>query len=74
MLFVMSKLLEQVIQQLRELPEVEQDIAAAGLIRLLAEQPTDEDQLAIEQGRRAYQRGHFVSLAAWRHEMEFGNS
>ena len=68
----MSKLLEQAIEKVRQLPEAEQDMAAAELIGYLADFPTSEERTAIAEGRGAYQRGDFVSLDKWRHDMELG--
>jgi hypothetical protein len=69
----MSKLFEEAIAKIRELPEEEQDAAANALIRYADEIPTLRDQVAISEGREAYGRGEFVSLDHWRHEMGLGN-
>jgi hypothetical protein len=71
-LFAMSKLLEQAIEKVRELPEDQQDIAAAELIGYLADFATPHELAAIDEGRRAYERGEIVSLKQWRHDMELG--
>jgi hypothetical protein len=68
----MSKLLEQAIEKVRQLPENEQDIAAAELIGYLADFPTPQERAAIAEGRLAYKRGELVSLDKWRHDMELG--
>ena len=62
----MSKLLEEAINKVRELPESEQDEAAemllsvaskkAGTIRL-----DDETRAAVREGREQARRGEFVS-------------
>jgi hypothetical protein len=65
----MTKLLEEAIQKVRALPENEQDMAAAELLGYLAEFPTAEERVAIARGRREYDRGEFVSLDQWRHDM-----
>ena len=65
----MSKLLQQAIERVRQLPEEEQDMAAAELIGYLADFPTPEERVAIK-GRRAYERGDVVPLDQWRHDME----
>jgi hypothetical protein len=70
----MSKLLERAIAKVRELPEEEQDMAAAELIGYLAEFPTSEERSAIAEGRRAYARREFVTLDQWRHDMELGTN
>jgi hypothetical protein len=69
----MSKLLEQAIEKARQLPEDEQDMAAAELIGYLADFPTSEERDTITAGRRAYERGEIVALDQWRHEMELGD-
>ena len=66
----MSKLLEQAIEKVRQLPEAEQDMAAAELIGYLADFPTPQERTAISEGRRAHKRGDFVSLDTWRHDMD----
>ena len=68
----MSELLERAIERVRQLPEAEQDMAAAELIGYLADFPSPQEHAAIAEGRRAYQRGDFVSLDKWRHDMELG--
>ena len=73
MMLSVTKLLEQAIQKVRELPENEQDMAAAELLGYLAEFPTAEERVAIETGRRQYERGEFVSLTKLRHDMELGS-
>ena len=65
----MSKLLEQAIEKARELPEHDQDIAAAELLGVLADFPTPEERAAITSGRAAYKRGDFATLDQLRHEM-----
>jgi hypothetical protein len=66
----MSKLLQQAIERGRQLPEEEQDMAAAELIGYLAEFPTPEERIAIADGRRAYERDEVVALDQWRHDMD----
>jgi hypothetical protein len=48
----MSKLLQQAIERVRQLPEEEQDMAAAELIGYLSDFPTPEERIAIGEGRR----------------------
>jgi hypothetical protein len=64
----MTKLLEQAVAQLRELPDDFQDKAARQLIRYVDEVSSDE-RPDIEEGRQAYRRGEFKPLAQWRHDM-----
>lgn len=69
----MSKLLEQAIEKARELPENDQDIAAAELLGVLADFPTPEERAAIARGRAEYERGEFITHEQWRYEMGLGN-
>jgi hypothetical protein len=69
----MSKLLDEAIAKIRELPEQEQDSAANALIQYIDEIPTIRDQVAISEGREAYKRNEFASLDHWRHEMGLGD-
>ena len=69
MMFAMTKLLEEAIDRLRHLPASVQDSAARALIMQLEEEPEPEDRAAIAEGQIAYERGEFVSLDQWRHDM-----
>jgi hypothetical protein len=69
----MTKLLERVIEKVRQLPQDEQDMAAAELIGYLADFPTPQEHAAIAEGRLAYKQGDFISLDEWRHDMELDN-
>jgi hypothetical protein len=69
----MSKLLQQAIERVRQLPEEEQDMAAAELIGYLADFPTPEERIAIAGGRRAHERGEIVPLDQWRHDMDLAD-
>ena len=64
-----TKLLEEAIDRLRELPDAVQDSAARALITLLEEEPEPADLAAIAEGQRAYERGESISLDQWRHDM-----
>jgi len=68
----MTELLDQAIRKARELPEDEQDIAAAELLGILADFPTPDERVAIERGRAAYARGETIPVDQWRHEMGLG--
>jgi predicted transcriptional regulator len=62
----MSKLLEDAIKKMRELPEAEQDEAAELLMSIASRrrQPVEldaETRAAIEEGRKQARRGEFVS-------------
>jgi hypothetical protein len=70
----MSKLLQQAIEKVRELPEEEQDMAAVELIGYLSDFPTPEERSAVNEGRSAYERREFISLDQWRHDMGLGNN
>jgi hypothetical protein len=65
----MTKLLEQAIQRLRQLPDDMQDTAARVLISQLEEEPEAGDLEAIKQGREEFARGEYTTLAEWRNEM-----
>src|SRR5687768_14739181 len=67
---VMTKLLEEAIGRLRQLPENMQDMAARQLIRQLEEEPEAGDRDAVEEGRRAYKAGEFITLDQWKHGMD----
>ena len=69
----MSTLLDKAIEKARELPEADQDIAAAELLGVLSEVPTPAERAAIARGRIAYERGDFVTLGQLRHEMGADN-
>jgi hypothetical protein len=64
----MTKLLEEAIGRLRELPDDLQDIAARQLIRELEEKAEPGDIEAIENGRREFERGDFATLDQLRRE------
>jgi hypothetical protein len=65
----MTKLLEEAIDRLRRLPTPMQDSAARAVILQLEEEPEPGDLEAIEEGRREFERGDFVTLDQLRHEM-----
>jgi predicted transcriptional regulator len=69
----MTKLLDEAINRLRQLPETVQDVAARALMRQLEEQPESGDLEAIEAGWQEYQRGDFVTHEQLRHEMGLGD-
>jgi hypothetical protein len=69
----MTKLLEQAFAQLRELPADFQDKAARQLIQYVDEVSTDERR-DLEEGRQAFQRGEYLSLAQWRNDMGIGDN
>jgi hypothetical protein len=69
----MTKLLDEAIERLRRLPARMQDSAARTLILQLEEEPEAGDREAVAEGRRNFQRGEFVTLDQFRHEMELGD-
>ncbi len=62
----MTKLLEDAINKVRDLPEAEQDEAAEMLLSVAAKKAgrarlDDETRAAIREGRQQARRGEFVS-------------
>ena len=69
----MTKLLEDAIHRLRQLPESMQDSAARAVIHQLEEEPEPGDREAVAVGRADIARGDFVTLDELRHEMGLGD-
>ena len=65
----MSTLLDKAIEKARELPEADQEIAAAELLGLLSDFPTPHERAALAEGRAEYERAEFVTLDQLKHEM-----
>jgi predicted transcriptional regulator len=65
----MTKLLEQAIRHLRQLPDDMQDTAARALMAQLEEEPEPGDLEAIKRGREEFARGEYVTLDELRHEL-----
>ena len=65
----MTKLLEQAIEQLRQLPEQMQDSAARAVMLQLQEEPEAGDLEAIAEGRAQIKRGEFITLDQLEHEL-----
>jgi hypothetical protein len=65
----MTKLLEEAFDWLRQLPDSMQDSAARAMFSQLQEELEPGDLEDIAEGRRDFQRGDFVTLDQWRHEM-----
>jgi predicted transcriptional regulator len=62
----MSKMLEEAIRKVRQLPETDQDEAAEVLLSIVSKaaapvQLDDETRAAIREGREQARRGQFVS-------------
>lgn len=70
---LMTKLLKEAIERLRQLPEEMQDSAARAVMSRLEEEPEPGDLEAIEQGWKEFERGEFVTLEEWRNEMGLGD-
>jgi PHD/YefM family antitoxin component YafN of YafNO toxin-antitoxin module len=64
-----TKLLEQVIEQLRHLPEGMQDNAARAVMLQLEEEPEPGDLEAIAEGRAQIERGEFITLDQLEHDL-----
>jgi len=69
----MTKLLQQAIERLRQLPADKQDSAARVLISQLEEEPEPGDLEGIKEGRQDFARGDFVTLDECRHEVGLSN-
>jgi hypothetical protein len=65
----MTKLLEEAIHRLRQLPEPMQDSAARAVIFQLEEEPESGDAEAVAEGRQEFARGHYVTVEQLKHEM-----
>ena len=55
----MTKLLEQAIVQVRELPEEQQDAVAANLINLIDDRLSEDEERELTESRHEYERGEF---------------
>ncbi len=69
----MTRLLDEAIERLRQLPATMQDSAARALIRQLEEEPEAGDREAVAEGRREFRSGDFVTLDQLRHDMGLGH-
>ena len=69
----MTKLLEEAIARLRNMPDAVQDLAASRLLRHVDEKPEADELEAIARGREALERGDFITLDEWRDGVEFGD-
>lgn len=66
----MTELLQHIIDQLRNIPAGDQDNVAQEIAEILEEYPTTDDLAAIADGRAQFERGDYVTLEQWEHEME----
>jgi len=65
----MTKLLEQAVAHLRQLPDDMQDSAARAIILQIEEEAEPGDLEAIAEGRAAFDRGDFSTLKEWRNDV-----
>lgn len=70
----MTKLLDEAIRCLRQLPDDLQDAVARTLMMQLQEEPEPGDRAAIAEGRRDYERGEFISLDQLRRDTGVPNN
>jgi hypothetical protein len=68
----MTKLMESIINRLRQIPVADQDQVAGEVAELLEDFPTPDEVAAIAAGRAEYERGEFVALDQLEHEMGIG--
>ena len=66
----MTELLQHVIDQLRNVPAGDQDNVAREIAEILEEYPTTDELAAIADGRAQFERGDYMTLEQWEHEME----
>jgi hypothetical protein len=64
-----TKLLEQAIEQLRQLPEQMQDSAARAVLLQLEEEPEPGELEVIAEGRAQIERGEFITLEQLEHDL-----
>jgi hypothetical protein len=64
----MTRLMEIIINRLRQVPEGNQDQVASVVANLLEEFPTPQDHTAIAEGRAAYERGEYIALDQLEHD------
>lgn len=69
----MTKLMEDAIRRLRQLPADMQDSAARLVFQQLEEEPEPGDRAAIDEGRNDFERGEFTTLTDWRDELGLGD-
>jgi hypothetical protein len=65
----MTELLQHVIDRLRNIPAGDQDRVARDIAEMLEEYPTTDELAAIADGRAQFERGDYVTLEQWEHEM-----
>ena len=70
----MTKLLQQAIAHLRQLPDDMQDAAARAIMLQLEEDPEPGELEAIVEGRAAFNRGDYSTLKEWRDDVGLGTN
>jgi len=65
----MTELLQHVIDQLRNIPAEDQDNVAQEIVEILEDYPTTDDLAAIADGHAQFERGDYMTLEQWEHEM-----
>ena len=65
----MTELLQHVIDRLQNIPAGDQDNVAQEIAEILEEYPTKDELAAIADGRAQFERGDYVTLEQWEHEM-----
>jgi hypothetical protein len=70
----MTKLLDQAIEKVRELPEDEQNAVATNLINLIDDKLSEDEERELTESGRQYERGDFRPYDLLRHELGLGNN
>ena len=65
----MTELLQHVIDRLQNIPVGDQDRVARDIAEMLEEYATTDELAAIADGRAQFERGDYVRLEQWEHEM-----
>ena len=65
----MTELLQHVIERLQNVPVGDQDKVAREVAEILEEYSTRDELAAIADGRAQFERGDYVTLEQWEHEM-----
>ena len=71
---LMTKLLEEAIAQIRQLPEDQQDAVATNLMNLLDETLTKDEVWELTESLQAYERGEYRPYSELRHELGLGDN
>ena len=65
----MTELLQHVIERLQNVPVDDQDKVAREIAEILEEYPTKDELAAIADGGAQFERGDYVTLEQWEHDM-----